>query len=1131
MSNDVRKFISSVKVCVKANPLEDDLILKRKNEMNDRIAQLITKLADAEQNANKTDEKVMGSIKKLSDKLEGIKTKLSNFISTLTKEDKTTADTKRSKKETDNHTKFRNEAKSTDLGVDKNDDAKNKTKSGKGEEKSSKNKGGFKKTQEIECTSNSDIPSAVTSKSIKLGSAKKAKNHKEQKQTGNEPEKKEDKTKGGRKDKEKKPEKQSDKKQDGSEKVGDFKGKLQISLKSNKQKKDKLREKPAEDSNKQTEDEAMKTSTEKLESIEAEVSDVTSEVEVASTHRTEEIASDLEEDSFVVDYINVQNAQVKPRDKPIPGILKKSSTAGKFEKSEIPNVESSQALSNHEIKEDNQMQGELFEAIRGWAGEEADDLSFEPRCSLKVLQKNEDGWWLAEDISGKTGLVPMNFLKPINPKKTSKVSDDRKVAVQEAFAEVFQLEDEEYAQSQPSVDGENDARIQSQNQTEVDAERAAAVRKEREQITRDAFAEVFRLEDAAEEKISKFTQQGAVGETINRLADDTETTDMVASLYDDDTFTLDELVQENLTETSQTKVNAEMRSHGSVSNQPDGSGNAADVSRAVSVKERVNQWEEKVKAKRPTDITQGSSDVAVKKQDDKNAHETEVEKIESNENQQGDKEDDESFEDEQETTEVDEEETKRKPKEEHLDDDEEEDELEDEEVSELSESQGDANRVPMQSVSPKKNELLHSAAKWLYQSNAKLLKSLEPLPPSVRISTLATVDWTRYNYQTFLVPRLGISHLMLVDLIYDTNERKVVRRPARIQRIVHIQKCTNMPTFEESNFAVQERTVRLCLFDGQKPLSNIVRIPMVPTDRGKKIWQPKPQNLLRESRPNDVPAELFVRFNYADSNVYLLIETGISVLKSFQSEEQPVELSLGWILVPFYDEKGVILTHRSVDYVMQPGTPYEEPVFTEDPAKEETVRSRMQNLLFGKDPQITVRICQPNREQNAKLETLPDILLGMCAYLPVMSLYWELLGHELFGSKSSGTKDSVFLRHVTPSCALLPYVADSPLLMEALRVSWNEVFKELSSTQKKDLEKLQKAYSDHFLRVIYPLVCLLNVIPTGPTSSAVFEKKTDQVLSMLRQTQADPVKFYMNADHKFMAFTTREFTCPVRIIG
>lgn len=225
---------------------------------------------------------------------------------------------------------------------------------------------------------------------------------------------------------------------------------------------------------------------------------------------------------------------------------------------------------------------------------------------------------------------------------------------------------------------------------------------ERERITRDAFAEVFRLEDAVEEKIGKITQQDSVGETLNRLTDDTETTDMVASLYEDDTFTLDELVQENLTETSQTKVNAEMRSYGLVPNQPDGGGGSADVSRVMSVKERVNHWEEKVKAKRPTDVIRGSSDVTVKKQDYKNAHKIE-EKIESSENQQEDNEDDdESFEDEEETAAVDEEKTKRKLKEEHLDDDEGEDGLEDEEVSELSQGQDDANRVPMQSVSLKK---------------------------------------------------------------------------------------------------------------------------------------------------------------------------------------------------------------------------------------------------------------------------------------------------------------------------------------------------------------------------------------------------------------------------------------------
>ncbi|KAF6771881.1 hypothetical protein AHF37_09166 [Paragonimus kellicotti] len=55
--------------------------------------------------------------------------------------------------------------------------------------------------------------------------------------------------------------------------------------------------------------------------------------------------------------------------------------------------------------------GILYVGIRTWHGEDENDLSFEAGQILKILRKNEDGWWVAEDKFGKQGLVPMNFIK------------------------------------------------------------------------------------------------------------------------------------------------------------------------------------------------------------------------------------------------------------------------------------------------------------------------------------------------------------------------------------------------------------------------------------------------------------------------------------------------------------------------------------------------------------------------------------------------------------------------------------------------------------------------------------------------------------------------------------------------
>ncbi|XP_022528360.2 nephrocystin-1 [Astyanax mexicanus] len=56
-----------------------------------------------------------------------------------------------------------------------------------------------------------------------------------------------------------------------------------------------------------------------------------------------------------------------------------------------------------------------YVALSDFTGEEEGDLTVQKGAVLRVLQKNEDGWWLAQDAKGNKGLVPRNYLKVISP--------------------------------------------------------------------------------------------------------------------------------------------------------------------------------------------------------------------------------------------------------------------------------------------------------------------------------------------------------------------------------------------------------------------------------------------------------------------------------------------------------------------------------------------------------------------------------------------------------------------------------------------------------------------------------------------------------------------------------------------
>ncbi|XP_036449886.1 nephrocystin-1 isoform X2 [Colossoma macropomum] len=84
-----------------------------------------------------------------------------------------------------------------------------------------------------------------------------------------------------------------------------------------------------------------------------------------------------------------------------------------------------------------------YVALSAFTGEEEGDLTVQKGAVLKILQKNEDGWWLAQDSKGNKGLVPRNYLKMISPQEQESEDEDDSEEEQEG--------ENETAKSKPST--------------------------------------------------------------------------------------------------------------------------------------------------------------------------------------------------------------------------------------------------------------------------------------------------------------------------------------------------------------------------------------------------------------------------------------------------------------------------------------------------------------------------------------------------------------------------------------------------------------------------------------------------------------------------------------------------------
>ncbi|KAI4879068.1 hypothetical protein NFI96_022483, partial [Prochilodus magdalenae] len=78
---------------------------------------------------------------------------------------------------------------------------------------------------------------------------------------------------------------------------------------------------------------------------------------------------------------------------------------------EVNDEDAANDEADHHMMSTTQKAAGSYVALSAFTGEEEGDLTVQKGAVLKILQKNEDGWWLAQDSKGNKGLVPRNYLK------------------------------------------------------------------------------------------------------------------------------------------------------------------------------------------------------------------------------------------------------------------------------------------------------------------------------------------------------------------------------------------------------------------------------------------------------------------------------------------------------------------------------------------------------------------------------------------------------------------------------------------------------------------------------------------------------------------------------------------------
>uniref|UniRef100_A0A2K5NJM2 Nephrocystin-1 n=1 Tax=Cercocebus atys TaxID=9531 RepID=A0A2K5NJM2_CERAT len=346
-----------------------------------------------------------------------------------------------------------------------------------------------------------------------------------------------------------------------------------------------------------------------------------------------------------------------------------------------------------------------------------------------------------------------------------------------------------------------------------------------------------------------------------------------------------------------------------------------------------------------------------------------------------------------------------------------------------------------------------------------VLTTMGAIPAGFRPSTLSQLleEGNQFRASYFLQPELMPSQLAFRDLMWDATEGTIRSRPSRISLILTLWSCKMIP-LPGMSIQVLSRHVRLCLFDGNKVLSNIHTVRATWQSKKPKTWTFSPQ--VSRILPCLLDGDCFIRSNSASPDVGILFELGISYIRNSTGERG--ELSCGWVFLKLFDASGVPIPAKTYELFLNGGTPYEKSVDV-DPSVSRRAHGSVfyQMMAMRRQPQLLVKLRSLNRRSRNVLSLLPETLIGSMCSVHLLIFYRQILGDVLLKDRMS-LQSTDLISH--PMLATFPMLLEQPDVMDALRSSWAEKESMLKRSEKRDKEFLKSTFLLVYHDCVLPLL-------------------------------------------------------------
>ncbi|XP_073906342.1 nephrocystin-1 isoform X2 [Castor canadensis] len=377
-----------------------------------------------------------------------------------------------------------------------------------------------------------------------------------------------------------------------------------------------------------------------------------------------------------------------------------------------------------------------------------------------------------------------------------------------------------------------------------------------------------------------------------------------------------------------------------------------------------------------------------------------------------------------------------------------------------------------------------------------VLTMMGAIPAGFRPSTLSQLldEGNQFQASYFLQPELTPSQLAFRDLVWDTKAGTISSRPSRVSLILTLWSCKMIP-LPGTSIQVLSRHVRLCLFDGNKVLSNIHTVRATWQPKKPKTWTFSPQ--VTGILPCLLDGDCFIRSNSSSLELGILFELGISYIRNSTGERG--ELSCGWVFLKLFDAGGAPIPTKTYELFLNGGTPYEKGVEV-DPSVSRRAQGSVfhQMMNMRRQPQLLVKLRSLNRRSRDMLSLLPETLIGSMCSTHLLIFYRQILGDVLLRDRTN-LQSADLISH--PVLATFPKLLEQSDLMDALRSAWAEKESTLKRSEKRDKELLKAKFLLVYHDCVLPLLHSTLLPPFRWAEEETEAARWKVIADFLRQNQ------------------------------